>query len=83
MRRRVGFPSWTRSSLRIRTVALACETFTKTGFVLVAGEVTADCHIEIPSIVRQTIKEIGYCSSEMGFDWQTCGRDDCAGAAVP
>ena len=52
---------------------VACETFTKTGFVLVGGEITTACYVEIPSIVRQTIKDIGYHGSEMGFDWETCG----------
>jgi S-adenosylmethionine synthetase len=52
---------------------VACETFTKTGFVLVGGEVTTDCYVDIPTIVRQTVKEIGYSSSDMGFDYETCG----------
>ncbi len=52
---------------------VACETFTKTGFVLVGGEITTDCYVEIPSIVRKTIKEIGYSDSAMGFDYETCG----------
>jgi S-adenosylmethionine synthetase len=52
---------------------VACETFTKTGFVLVGGEITTDCYVEIPAIVRQTVKEIGYSSSEMGFDYESCG----------
>jgi S-adenosylmethionine synthetase len=52
---------------------VACETFTKTGFVLVAGEITTSCYVDIPTIARETIKEIGYSSHEMGFDWQTCG----------
>jgi len=52
---------------------VACETLTKTGFVMVAGEVTSSAQIDIPKIVRGVVKEIGYSSSEMGFDWQTCG----------
>ncbi len=52
---------------------VACETLTKTGFVLVAGEITTNCYVDIPTIVRDTVKDIGYSSSEMGFDWQTCG----------
>ncbi|HUH05493.1 MAG TPA: methionine adenosyltransferase [Kofleriaceae bacterium] len=52
---------------------VACETFTKTGFVLVGGEITTTCYVDIPTIVRQTIKEIGYTGSSMGFDWETCG----------
>ena len=52
---------------------VACETLTKTGFVVVAGEITTSCYVEIPSIVRQTVKEIGYTSSDLGFDYETCG----------
>src|SRR5689334_16368313 len=52
---------------------VACETFTKTGFVLVGGEITTNTYVEIPSIVRKTIKEIGYTDSSIGFDYQTCG----------
>jgi len=52
---------------------VACETLTKTGFVVVAGEITTNCYVEIPSIVRQTVKEIGYTSSDVGFDYETCG----------
>src|SRR6202012_6098250 len=46
---------------------------TKTGFVMVAGEVTSAAQIDIPKIVRNVVKEIGYSDSAMGFDWQTCG----------
>src|SRR5688500_5618613 len=52
---------------------VACETLTKTGFVVVAGEITTSCYVEIPAIVRQTVKEIGYSSSDVGFDYETCG----------
>ena len=52
---------------------VACETLTKTGFVMVAGEVTSSAQIDIPKIVRGVVKEIGYSDSAMGFDWQTCG----------
>lgn len=51
---------------------VACETLVTTGLALVAGEITTDCYVDIPSVVRNTIKEIGYNSSSMGFDWQTC-----------
>jgi S-adenosylmethionine synthetase len=56
-----------------KTSRVACETLTKTGFVMVAGEVTSAAHIDIPKIVRGVVKEIGYSDSSMGFDWQTCG----------
>ena len=52
---------------------VACETLTKTGFVMVAGEVTSSARIDIPKIIRGVVKDIGYSSSEMGFDWKTCG----------
>jgi len=51
---------------------VACETVTKTGFVVVAGEITTSCYVDIPTIVRQTVKEIGYTSSDDGFDYETC-----------
>jgi S-adenosylmethionine synthetase len=52
---------------------VACEALTKTGLVMVAGEVTTSTYVEIPAIVRAVIKEIGYTSSDMGFDAATCG----------
>jgi S-adenosylmethionine synthetase len=51
---------------------VACETLVKTGFVLIAGEITTSTYVEMPQIVRDTVKEIGYCDSAMGFDWLTC-----------
>jgi len=51
---------------------VACETLVKTGMALVSGEITTKTYIEIPEVVRQTIKEIGYDSSEVGFDYHTC-----------
>lgn len=51
---------------------VACETVTKTGFVLVAGEISTNCYIDIPKIVRQTIADIGYDNAEYGFDHKTC-----------
>jgi S-adenosylmethionine synthetase len=51
---------------------VACETLVTTGLAMVAGEITTDCYVDIPSVVRNTIKDIGYNSSSMGFDWQTC-----------
>jgi S-adenosylmethionine synthetase len=51
---------------------VACETLVTTGLAMVAGEITTDCYVDIPQVVRNTIKDIGYNSSNMGFDWQTC-----------
>jgi len=51
---------------------VACETLVTTGLAMVAGEITTDCYVDIPEVVRSTIRDIGYNSSNMGFDWQTC-----------
>ena len=52
---------------------VACETMVTTGYAVVAGEITTNCYIEVPKIVRRTIQEIGYSHSNMGFDFETCG----------
>jgi S-adenosylmethionine synthetase len=51
---------------------VACETLVTTGLAFIAGEITTDCYVDMPQIVRGAIKDIGYSSSKMGFDWQTC-----------
>ena len=51
---------------------VACETCATTGLVLVMGEISTNSYVDIPSIARQTIKNIGYNSSELGFDYNTC-----------
>ncbi len=51
---------------------VACETMVTTGLALIAGEITTSCYVDMPGIVRETIKEIGYNDSSMGFDWETC-----------
>jgi S-adenosylmethionine synthetase len=51
---------------------VACETLVTTGIVFVAGEITTSAIVDYPKIVRETIKEIGYNDSTMGFDWETC-----------
>jgi S-adenosylmethionine synthetase len=54
------------------TGRVACETMVTTGMVVLAGEITADTYVDMADVARQTIKEIGYNSSEMGFDWESC-----------
>ena len=51
---------------------VACETTVTTGLVLVAGEITTSAYVDIPTIVRETIKEIGYTRAKYGFDAETC-----------
>ena len=51
---------------------VACETLVTTGMAFIAGEITTDCYVDMPQVVRKTIRDIGYHSSMMGFDWQTC-----------
>jgi len=51
---------------------VACESLVTTGLALIAGEITTSAWVDMPDIVRQTIREIGYNSSDMGFDWQSC-----------
>lgn len=51
---------------------VACETLVTTGLAIIAGEITTSCYVDMPQVVRQTIKEIGYSNSSMGFDWETC-----------
>ncbi len=55
-----------------KTSRVACETMVTTGMAIIAGEITTSCYVDMPDIVRKTIRNIGYNSSEMGFDWQTC-----------
>jgi S-adenosylmethionine synthetase len=52
---------------------VACETMVQTGLVIVGGEITTKTYVDVPGVVRETIKEIGYDSSEKGFDFHTCG----------
>ena len=51
---------------------VACETMVNTGMVILSGEITTSAWVDMQDIVRQTIKRIGYNSSEMGFDWESC-----------
>jgi S-adenosylmethionine synthetase len=52
---------------------VACETLVTTGFVMVAGEITTDRWVDIPSVVRETVTEIGYTNAKFGLDGATCG----------
>jgi len=52
---------------------VACEVSVAMGMVIVMGEITCDCYVEIPSIVRQVVEEVGYTHPEYGFHYQTCG----------
>ena len=51
---------------------VACETLVTTGLVFISGEITTTCYVDMTQIVRETIRDIGYNSSTMGFDWETC-----------
>jgi len=51
---------------------VACETLVTTGLAFVAGEITTDAYVDIPSIIRETIKEVGYTNAAYGFDCETC-----------
>lgn len=52
---------------------VACETFVTTGLAMVGGEITTKCYVEIPRIVRELVREIGYIDASFGFDSETCG----------
>jgi S-adenosylmethionine synthetase len=51
---------------------VACETFITTGLVLVGGEISTTCYVDIPKLVRETIRDIGYTRAKYGFDFETC-----------
>ena len=51
---------------------VACETLVTTGLAIIAGEITTDCYVDMPEVVRTTIREIGYTDAAMGFDCDTC-----------
>lgn len=55
-----------------KNARVACETLVTTGLAFVAGEITTNCYVEIPSIIRETIKDIGYTRAKYGFDYETC-----------
>ncbi len=51
---------------------VACETLVTTGLAVIAGEITTACYVDMPTVVRDTIRQIGYTDAAMGFDWETC-----------
>ena len=55
------------------TGRVACETLLTTGLVVVAGEITTSCYVDIPRVARETIREVGYTRAKFGFDHETCG----------
>ncbi|MBI4589374.1 MAG: methionine adenosyltransferase [Candidatus Rokubacteria bacterium] len=55
------------------TGRVACECLLTTGLVVVAGEITTSCYVDIPRIARETIKAVGYTRAKYGFDYETCG----------
>ena len=55
-----------------KNARVACECIATTGMVLVMGEITADCYVDIPAVVRETVRRIGYTKPEYGFDYRSC-----------
>ncbi len=55
-----------------KNARVACETMVTTGMAIIAGEITTSAWVDMPEVVRHTIRDIGYDSSDMGFDWQSC-----------
>ncbi len=52
---------------------VACETAVTNGLIIVMGEITTDCYVEIPQVVREVVRDVGYTHPEYGFDYQSCG----------
>ena len=70
-------------SPKIRVPASACETMVKTGVVIVAGEITTEAWVDFEEIVRDTVLEIGYNDSDMGFDGASCAVLNAVGKQSP
>src|ERR1700687_1836550 len=62
---------------------VACETLVKTGVVIVAGEVTTSAWVDVEALVRETVRDIGYDTSDMGFDGASCGVLNIIGKQSP
>lgn len=65
------------------TARVACEVFVKTGMVMVGGEITTKAWVDVEDITRHVIKDIGYNSSQMGFDWESCAVLSAIGKQSP
>ena len=65
------------------TARVACETLVTTGLACVAGEITTRTYVDIPTIVRNTIKDIGYTDATYGFDYHTCAVISTIGRQSP
>ena len=69
-----------------KNARVACETLVTTGMVHVVGEISTTCYVDIPHIVRETVRSIGYTRAKYGFDCDTCGvvrRPRLPGRTVP
>ena len=62
---------------------VACESLVKTGMLMVSGEITTNCSVDFEQIARDVIKDVGYSSSDMGFDWETCAFINAIGKQSP
>src|SRR5881409_1239351 len=65
------------------TGRVACESLLTTGLVVVAGEITTSCYVDIPKVARDTIKDVGYTRAKYGFDYETCGVIAAIGSQSP
>ncbi|MDO9557035.1 MAG: methionine adenosyltransferase [Coriobacteriia bacterium] len=68
-----GYVTDKGSKASVDSVRVACETMTTTGLIVVAGEIRTHAYVDIPAIVRETVKDIGYTRAKYGFDYETCG----------
>lgn len=68
-----GYVTDTGSAASPEYVRVACETMTTTGLIVVAGEIRTHAYVDIPAIVRETVRQIGYTRAKFGFDYETCG----------
>lgn len=66
-----------------KAARVACETFVKTGMVMVGGEITTSASLDIEELARQVVKDVGYNNSAMGFDWESCAVVSAIGKQSP